>query len=171
MVRRGRYILLLAVCLCLEAALSMAGFRPPLLPLCALAMGMRRQALRSLPESLIAAAMLDALWGHALPTELLAVLMAAALAAGVARFSSAFSWATMALAGACVGLMTAALALAARGGVVGAGRLLGGQLLGGLLGAPLLGALWERFLRADVLWNPGAGGVPVEEEEGGGGAP
>ncbi len=164
MVRRRRYILLLALSLFLEAALAMAGFRPPLLPICALAVGMRRQTLRTLLECLAAAAILDALWGHALPTEILAVLLSAAIAAGAVRFSSAYSWAAMALAGAAVGLVTTALALVVRGSLEGSGHLLGGQLLGGLLLAPPIGALAEHFLRADVLWNPRAGGVPVEEE-------
>ncbi len=164
MVRRGRYILLLALCLFLEAALAMAGFRPPLLPLCALAVGMRRQSLRTLPASLVAALLLDALWGHALPTEILSVLLAGLIAAVAVRFSAVYSWAAMALAGACVALGTTALALVARGGADGAGRLLGGQLLGGLLLAPLMGALAEHFLRADVLWNPRAGGIQVDGE-------
>lgn len=164
MIRRGRYILLLASCLFLETALAMVGFRPPLLPVCALVAGMRRQTLRTFPESLMVAALLDALWGHSLPTEILAVLLSCAVAAGAVRFSSAYSWAAMALAGACVGFATTALALVARGSLDGVGGILGGQLLGGLLLAPLIGAFAEHFLPADVLWNPRAGGVPVEGE-------
>ena len=164
MVRRGRYILLLVLCLFLAVALAMAGFRPPLLPLCALVMGSWRQGLRTLPESLVAAAFLDAIWGHALPTEILAVLLATAIAAAAARFSTAISWAAMALAGACVGLVTTALALVMRGNLAAFGNLVVGQILGGLVLAPLLGVFGERFLRAEVLWNPRGGGVQVEGE-------
>ena len=160
MTPRRRYILMLVLCTVLESSLALAGVRLPLLPLCAIGVGIRHDALRLLPAELLAAAALDALWCHRLPAELLTVVAAAAIAAAIRR-ASAISWATQALAGALVAGAAALPATLSRG--VSAASPLWGQLLAGLLLTPPLAAALERLLRQPVVWDERRGGVVVTD--------
>lgn len=162
---RGRYILALALAALLECAAALCGWRLPLLPLCVFYVGMARQGRRLFPEGVIAAALLDALWCHAMPAEVLAVVAAAAMAAAVCDYAALTSWPAMALCGAGVGACTAFVACVARMSFAGAGRLFAVELLGGMLLAPPLVAALEWFLRRQTAWNPDGGGVVADDAE------
>jgi len=163
---RGRYILVLAMAAMAECAVALCGWRLPLLPLCVFYAGMARHARRLFPESVVAAALLDALWCHTLPAEVLSVLAAVVLAAAVSDYAALTSWVAMAFCGAAVGGCAALVTCVARmnfsdgGSVIFATNLLGGFLL-----APPLFALLERFLRRRGSWNPEGGGVAAEDGE------
>ena len=162
--QRGRFILVLLIACLFESGLSLCGFRLPLLAVCVLYAGMWRQGLRTLPETMLAAAMLDAIWCHRVPAELLTVLAVALLASQWRRLGASSSWTSLALAGLAVGAIGALAAMFCRMTCRGGWMLFAEYLLAGMILAPLVVPWLEKLLRPAVYWTPSHGGTVDEME-------